>query len=169
MSSSASSSFVGTIAIFQGKNGKYYIYNGVKYDIHFPLEWAVNHIRDPEVSSFISGPDYCENCKYYGTLNGVFVGYCSSCSNEIYNGERPGVLDIHDLTDEEIWAIFPYLNGVSVQDIGDYDEDEYMSQLSNSDEFNLSDTSTNKEEEYGEEEDDDDEEQDTALYNKKRQ
>jgi hypothetical protein len=30
-----------------GKGGKYYSYNGIYYDIHFPLAWAISNKLEP--------------------------------------------------------------------------------------------------------------------------
>lgn len=143
--STTSLPFVTAIAIFQGEKDKYYVYDGVKYDIRFPLNWALKHLRHPKDSSILSGPaeNGCNSCKYYGSINGVFVGYCEICSKVIYNGSRPGFHNINELTDTEMWDIFPYMAGVSKKDIGDKDEQENQEQ--------------------------DDEAQDTQLYNRKRE
>ena len=47
----------------------------------FPLEWATAHECG-------TGPMECVNCAYYGSLNGVFVGYCVNCAQNVYKGSR---------------------------------------------------------------------------------
>jgi hypothetical protein len=68
---------------------EYYTVNGhqqpdgspVIYIGGFPLEWATSHA--PE-----TGPMSCLNCLDYGSLRGVFIGYCANCATHVYNGER---------------------------------------------------------------------------------
>lgn len=53
-----------------------------------PKEWL--HITDEEVHNLgndYGGPVYCNNCKYHGTINNVWVGYCANCAVYRYNNE----------------------------------------------------------------------------------
>ena len=67
--------------------GKYYILNGIKYHISFPLSYALSHKRG-------TGPEDCGNCAHFGSIssNKVFLGYCSNCSVS-YDYERGIGLD----------------------------------------------------------------------------
>lgn len=112
--------------IYQGIQGDYYVINGIKYDSHFPQEWATNHRDfaqgdDPCDLDYVTetGPESCGNCESYGSLRGVFVGYCMNCARE-YNFTR-GKGFVDDYTDEELWENLPYMRGVSMKRIGDAD------------------------------------------------
>jgi hypothetical protein len=65
---------------------KTYRYGGKTYISSFPKEW-LRHLPG-------TGPVMCENCQYHGSYNGVFIGYCTTCSRE-YNGERGNGFDNH--------------------------------------------------------------------------
>jgi len=58
-----------------------YQIGSVKYHSRFPKEWAENHLDG-------TGPEICGNCADYGSLNGVFIGYCVNCADYIYDGNR---------------------------------------------------------------------------------
>lgn len=97
----------------------YYVVNGVKYDRRFPEEWATNHLSfsDGHPDDILhTGPENCENCSCYGSLRGVFVGYCSNCSRE-YKYERGGGFDT-DYTQEEMWEKLSYMKGVPINQVG---------------------------------------------------
>ena len=59
----------------------YYRIEYYKYANSFPKEWALSHLPD-------TGPEQCENCYDYGTIDNLFVGYCLNCAQYEYNGER---------------------------------------------------------------------------------
>jgi hypothetical protein len=119
------------IELIHGVYGKYYIVDGEKYDIHFPLCWAIDHCSIEFNNQVIgSGPRDCNNCYSYGSINGVFVGYCKNCSDFIYKGERGNVswLYLSKQPIEDIWKNLPYMYGVKKNNIGyldlDLNEDE---------------------------------------------
>jgi hypothetical protein len=58
-----------------------YQIGSVKYHSRFPREWAENHLDG-------TGPESCGNCADYGSLCGVFIGYCVNCADYVYNGDR---------------------------------------------------------------------------------
>jgi len=58
-----------------------YLYKGYWYHINFPENWAKSHIED-------TGPNDCENCAVFGSINEVFIGYCVNCADYIYKGSR---------------------------------------------------------------------------------
>ena len=58
-----------------------YVYNNIKYIHAFPKSWARNHISD-------TGPESCAMCVSYGTVDGIFVGYCSACARLYHDYER---------------------------------------------------------------------------------
>jgi hypothetical protein len=74
------------IHIMRGKIGGrlFYIAENVCYDISFPLDWAANHIWFNGLNH-LCGPsieDYgCKNCSDHGSVNGVFISYCSNCAD----------------------------------------------------------------------------------------
>jgi len=96
--------------------GDKYLYDYQWYHESFPEEWAVNHKEG-------TGPGQCMNCATYGSINGIFIGYCANCAHYTYNGERcrgfidngiehdtPEVLGFESafntyLKDVDIWAI----------------------------------------------------------------
>ena len=121
---------INNVSIFDGK-GRYYLLDGFKYDINFPLAWALEHHNYPPYyddetkQTYIngSGPKECPNCFNYGCINGVFVGYCSSCLDYVYNDKRGDHsvatgFAITSLCECEIWKQYPYMDGVKISDIG---------------------------------------------------
>jgi hypothetical protein len=133
----ASNQYINSITIFQGNQGKYYIVDGVKYDIHFPLVWALDHHNykpyyDEETNeTYIngSGPNECENCSAVN-INGVFIGYCCNCLRDVYDGKRgdhsvsPGLPIAIMLSDYYLWKQYPYMAGVKFEEIGYIFEEE---------------------------------------------
>lgn len=121
----SSSPVVDTIVIYQGLQSKYYQVNNIKYHIRFPMEWAHTHATIHEHGT---GPEECANCNYYGSIRGVFVGYCTNClRNYIEIGEPRGLLiapglPIDMLRNEDIWSQYPYLYGVAKSEIGDEED-----------------------------------------------
>jgi hypothetical protein len=105
-------------SLLQGYQGKYYMINGEKYDQHFPYEWATNHLSHPSLH-IGSGPLNCENCKKYGSILTVFVGYCMDCHRNIYKGSRPGIKDAVKTTITDFRKLLPYMKDVRFIDIGD--------------------------------------------------
>ena len=116
----SSSYYVGSINVFIGIQGTYYMVDGIKYDAHFPVAWAINHFSHPNVPEDMSGPKECGNCRAYGSINDVFVGYCAMCSLRIYNFTRGGmVCDCSKIDETTLWQQFPYMQGVRLWQIGD--------------------------------------------------
>ena len=120
--------------IYQGVQGEYYVINGIKYDVHFPQEWANDHKDFPQGYPYedylATGPEKCCNCEFYGSLRGVFVGYCSNCARE-YEFKRGGGF-CFDYCHEEMWKKLDYMKGVRLAQIGDlyieqceYEEPDY--------------------------------------------
>jgi hypothetical protein len=65
--------------------GDYYTLGYYKYNKSFPEEWAISHLPG-------TGPEQCGNCYDYGSIDGVFLGYCLNCAIYVYNCERgPGL------------------------------------------------------------------------------
>ena len=60
---------------------RFYDYNGQKYSICFPIEWATNHFEK-------TGPHECMNCIQYGCVDNVFNNYCMNCQCFVYNYTR---------------------------------------------------------------------------------
>jgi hypothetical protein len=160
--------YICTVPIFQGNQGKYYIIDGYKYDIHFPLAWALDHhnhkpyYSEKKNKTYIngSGPKKCGDCSLYGSINYVFIGYCSNCLHDVYHDKRgdhsvaPG-MSIGMLSEYTLWQQYPYLNGVKISEIGDkiddkiddeetiiddiFVEDEYLSEANEEFEYNEDD------------------------------
>lgn len=112
----------------------------IKYDVHFPVEWAMddNFIeprkkRKSNTNQYV-GSLNCANCRKYGSINGVFVQYCTNC---VSMSGRPGCgcrlqdlipdTTLHDMKDFKLYGyecdhkkcIFKtYLNGVNLLTIG---------------------------------------------------
>ena len=111
-----------SIEICNGEQCKYYKLNNIKYHIRFPLDYALN--LDPEQLG--CGPEKCDNCLVYGSIRGVFVGYCKDCIGEFQNtrGNRPDA-DYKYLSQKEFEQCLPYMKGIKIEDIGDevYQED----------------------------------------------
>jgi hypothetical protein len=105
-------------SLIQGYQGKYYLIHGEKYDQHFPYEWAINHLSHPSLN-IGSGPLNCENCKKYGSILTVFVGYCWDCNTNIYKGSRAGIKDALKTTLSDFGKLLPYMKDVRFKNIGD--------------------------------------------------
>jgi len=93
-------------------DGKY-LYQGVWYHQQFPVSWAMYH-------HFDTGPHDCQNCACYGSVEGVFVGYCANCALHFYEGGRGrGFMGDGVELDTDIARSYPsafdtYLVGVDV-------------------------------------------------------
>jgi hypothetical protein len=136
-----------SIEIFDNSiGGQYYILEGQKFDINFPIKWAVENLNendenDENDENIYVGPFHCMNCAIVGAINNVFVGYCSNCALYKYNYSRGngfndiGVEQIVDFLGEElnpqnsIWNT--YMENVQQDQIGlniviieDEEEDE---------------------------------------------
>lgn len=55
--------------------------DGYKYVDTFPRDWLEN--EHPKC-----GPVNCSNCRTYGSINGIFVGYCLNCACSDFKGKR---------------------------------------------------------------------------------
>ena len=123
---SAATAFVTAVPVFEGAQGKYYIVEGKKYSMCFPIAWAYEHhtfhLKNGDAKS---GPKNCGNCDTYGSIRDVFVGYCSNCLRQ-YNKVQhcrgslvaPG-LPVNMLKDKDMWMQYPYMFGVMKSEIGD--------------------------------------------------
>jgi hypothetical protein len=103
--------------LHRGEQGYYYLVDGFKYDANFPYEWALNHKSHPIYNG--SGPKDCANCRRYGSILTVFVGYCSDCKTNIYNGERCGIYDATNTRISDFRMILPYMKNAKFANIGD--------------------------------------------------
>ena len=105
---------------------KMYSYDNELYDIRFPEDWAKTHL--PE-----TGPKECSNCAHFGTINGVFCGYCITCAEDYDFSRGPGFwFNYTELSSKNVPSIFQtYLKDVDLRDIGDSDfnTDEYNEQF----------------------------------------
>jgi len=122
----SASNYVTSVAIFNGAQGQFYMVNGTKYHTRFPVEWAIDHKTISEGNYDVgSGPIECGNCEAYGSIRGVFVGYCSNCLRNYQaindwrgNLQFPGA-SIEMLGTLNIWNQYPYMFGIQKEDIGD--------------------------------------------------
>jgi hypothetical protein len=128
-------SYIDSVDIYQGAQSKFYIVDGEKYHIRFPMEWAHDHRFFPSIFtnedgeeitvSGGTGPNQCGNCKAYGSIRDVFVGYCCGCLEYYYDDAQPrGELiapgmALHVLGNQDIWMQYPYMYGIKKSEIGD--------------------------------------------------
>lgn len=127
----SATTYITSIPVFNGVQGKFYIVDGCKYHTRFPIEWALDHKnwitgKRREIKE-TSGPKGCGNCIHYGSIRGVFVGYCGTCLERYefindWRGNSSGGCDINDLNEESIVRMFPYMAGVKKSEIGDYED-----------------------------------------------
>lgn len=113
------SSQTANIELFNGFMCKYYCVanDKTKYHCQFPISWAVSH--EPE-----TGPNECANCNVHGSIDGIFVGYCSNCltilkgdkwrGNSVYN-----TYTASQLTTQQLWQKYPYMTGAFPHKIAD--------------------------------------------------
>lgn len=118
--------FVSAINVFEGAQGKFYVVNGKKYHVNFPISWAHEHISF-QYGEYLnkSGPEDCGNCNIHGSIRGVFVGYCGNCLQNYHQTKHwrgfvvaPG-LSVEMLEDNDMWAQYPYMSMVPKSEIGD--------------------------------------------------
>ena len=122
---------VASIEIFDNSLGsQYYILVGHRFDINFPIKWAVENLNEYHEENDLvgNGPVHCTNCATFGVINNIFVGYCSNCALHKYNYSRGngfnavGVEQIVDHLGEElnpqnsIWNT--YMENVQQDQIG---------------------------------------------------
>ena len=121
------SPLVTTISVYEGAQGKYYVVNGIKYSVCFPIVWAHQHITfyTKNNRGIKTGPLKCNNCAKHGSIRGVFVGYCSNCLRSYTDAGHwrgclvsPGV-PLDCLDDETLWAQYPYASCIPKTNIGD--------------------------------------------------
>ena len=165
---------IATIEIFDNSLGsQYYILGGNRFDINFPIKWAVENLNeyDGETDLLRHGPVHCNNCATFGVINNVFVGYCSNCALYKYNYSRGngfnaiGVEQIVDYLGEElnpqnsIWNT--YMENVQQDQIGlniviieeNEEEDEDEGEDEDQEETEIDNLTDEEEEEEKEEED----------------
>ena len=119
--------YITSVPLFNGAEGSYYVVNGYKYHPCFSIHWAMNHMSFPgkHNTKCGSGPKDCYNCQAYGSIRGVFVGYCSNCLENYLNaGIWRGVVvvkgqDANNLPNLTLWTQYPYMYGIQKEDIGD--------------------------------------------------
>jgi len=99
----------------------FYVFKGITYDRHFPVEWAMNP-RELD-DDFSCCPTDCLNCLDYGSYNGVFIGYCANCA-QVYDYQRgngfihSGIEEEGEGVDEKNSVWNTYLKEVSLNKIG---------------------------------------------------
>jgi hypothetical protein len=99
----------------------FYVFKGISYDKHFPIEWAMNPKKID--NDFQCGPPDCLNCLDYGSYNGVFIGYCANCAGEYDYQRGNGFIDYGEEFKDEgfydensVWNT--YLKYVNLDEIG---------------------------------------------------
>jgi len=107
--------------VYLGARNHYYMYDDELYTATFPVEWAKQHLPH-------TGPKMCNNCAFYGSYNGVFIGYCVNCALFVYKGSRGrgfedyGVEQNTHYYDRVCQSAFDtYLKDIKLDDIGDTD------------------------------------------------
>ena len=123
--------------IHETQTGKLiYIIDNVVYSEHFPVEWALNPGKfswefEGKEEPFIMGPGtssiHCANCNYFGSINGVFIGYCANCAEEYdYTRGNGFIKQGVEYTDEDGATICntTYLSGLDLATLGYYPEPE---------------------------------------------
>jgi hypothetical protein len=87
---SASNYYSTSVPIFQDETTceNYYLLDGFRYHMNFPIAWAVNHKSWDLNSNEKSGPRHCANCLKFGLVNGAFLWYCLNCMRFTYKGNR---------------------------------------------------------------------------------
>ena len=113
--------------MYQTRGGKFiYVIDNVVYSEHFPVEWALSHgTFESRGRTDIMGPGtskhHCGNCSYYGSLHGVFLGYCVHCAREYGYARGNGFIDqgVIDYGEEED-GLPPatYLSGLDLTTLG---------------------------------------------------
>jgi hypothetical protein len=131
---------------YQGK----YLLNEFWYHENFPLEWAKHHEEE-------TGPSNCNNCAYFGSINGIFIGYCCNCADYVYNFERGrgfidiGVEDIADDSMNHASAFDTYLKGVDIEAIEPViDESNYNNEMDIGNEYDEYDNDNTIVDDYNE-------------------
>jgi len=123
--------FVTNVPVFEGVQGRFYLVDGEKYSVYFPIAWAHEHITfyNEEEQELGTGPKKCGNCKKYGSIRGVFVGYCSNCLENYHDSgywrgslTAPPGSSITMLEESDMWSQYPYLSGVKKYSLGDEEE-----------------------------------------------
>lgn len=114
--------------------GSYYSYRGELYIKEFPIMWAKNHAEG-------TGPEECENCSFYGSWNGIFIGYCVNCAEYIYEFQRGhGFIEHGEEFDHDIpqlRAMDTYLYGVDLDEIEIIHNRDFYETSSYSDESHI--------------------------------
>ena len=111
----------------KGAQGPYKLINGHKFVPEFPNDWAKSHAQfvnsDLNLTNLL-GP-HCVTCVTMCSKGSVFIGYCGNCITEYANRGTPrGYLvlpetHISQLTANELWDRYPYLDGITLDEIGD--------------------------------------------------
>jgi hypothetical protein len=81
------------IPIITDHNKRFYLLDGFRYHLNFPLAWAMNHKNWEKNPDVYSGPKMCSSCRTTGCLNDVFVCYCFNCQKLIYKSKRLTPID----------------------------------------------------------------------------
>jgi hypothetical protein len=123
--------------IHETQTGKLiYIIDNVVYSEHFPVEWALNPGNfewefEGQEETFIMGPgtssDHCANCNYFGSLHGVFIGYCANCAEQYDYTRGNGFIEQGVEYTDEYGATMcntTYLSGLDIATLGYYPEPE---------------------------------------------
>ena len=127
----SASNFVTAVPVFEGVQGRFYVVDGEKYCVYFPIAWAHTHITFYNKGfQQDTGPKKCGNCKTYGSIRGVFVGYCSNCLKTYHNSEFWRGCNIVEgssiemMEENELWKQYPYLSGIQKYWLGDKEDDD---------------------------------------------
>jgi hypothetical protein len=122
-----SATLLATITVYQGEQGRFYYHNGIWYDCHFPVAYALDH--NPTEYTAECGPERCALCSTYGYVRNVFVGYCWDCAAayQVPRGCAAVKMDeevfcFPSFSQENVELRIPYMVGVSLEEIGNEEE-----------------------------------------------
>lgn len=100
-----------TIEVINNNGTLCYKVNGgkIKYHHRFPMDWAINHVSPiPEWKDFSTGPEFCGNCEYHGSIGDVFIGYCADCGAHCHGLKRGvGMNNGRELSFHELLEMLP--------------------------------------------------------------
>jgi len=166
-----SATLLSTITVYQGEQGRFYYHNGIWYDCHFPVAYALDH--NPTEYTSECGPERCASCSTYGYVRNVFVGYCWDCAAayQVPRGCAAVKMDeevfcFPSFSQENVELRIPYMVGVSLEEIGNEEQEQEQEQQQEQEQGEDDDNeSYYEEEEYS----NDDYEEEEEYWDEERQ
>ena len=116
------------VEIYEGITTKYYVIDGIKFHINFPIQWALDPLTledEDDTYLYKTGPLDCLNCRINMTVRGIFIGYCSNClyvcenaginrGNNVYQGVLACLFD-----NDQMHERYPYMASCDINKISD--------------------------------------------------